>query len=330
VELNTDDVEFALPSGRLYARRVGTRGRPVVLAVHGLSANLWAFDTMAPAIASRGTQVVSFDLRGRGASEVTPPGSYGIDRHASDVLAVADRLDASDFGLVGWSLGAMIAMRVARIAPRRVRRLVLIDHVGRADPRAVAVLYSGLARLETPERSALAYVEAQRASGLIEPWHDQWEHLYRHELTPGKARATPRTARRAALEDLEDAATADDTSYWAELTMPTLLVRATAPLGGGLLVPDGQLQAIRRVLPQLQVFESHRNHFGATRSGSRRNACPDRRRRHAQQAARADGGRSDVAGWAGRGRPPTGMSTRLPGLPRRRDSGSPAGVDALP
>jgi len=84
------DFDVILSSGRIRARRWGEPGAPLLLCVPGLSANLSAFEYLAENLAGADRQVVAIDLRGCGRSEVTPPGSYGLDSHAADVLAVAD------------------------------------------------------------------------------------------------------------------------------------------------------------------------------------------------------------------------------------------------
>lgn len=85
-------VEFDLDlvSGRLYAQRFGDPDAPLVLAVHGLSANMRGFDHLAPFLVGDGEhQVVAVDLRGRGGSECTAPGTYGLESHARDMFKVA-------------------------------------------------------------------------------------------------------------------------------------------------------------------------------------------------------------------------------------------------
>ena len=64
-------------------------GAPLLLCVHGLSTNLCGFTSLAEHLAGPHRQVVAIDLRGRGRSEVTPPGTYGLDSHARDVVDVA-------------------------------------------------------------------------------------------------------------------------------------------------------------------------------------------------------------------------------------------------
>lgn len=107
----------------------GPVGQDPVVFLHGLvSGNLatWYTSTALPFATNR--QVVLFDLRGHGDSTV-PATGYDLDSHADDLLAVIDAHvpDRQPVDLVGHSLGALIALRVALAHPARVRRLVLVD-----------------------------------------------------------------------------------------------------------------------------------------------------------------------------------------------------------
>jgi pimeloyl-ACP methyl ester carboxylesterase len=217
------------------------------------------FARIAPAI--EGRRVVSIDLRGRGRSEDRGP--YGISTHARDVLALADELDAERFSVVGWSLGAVIGMAVAQEAPRRVDALVQIDQTGGGvDPAAYDAIVAGLGRLDQHYDDVGAYVQERRDAGTIDRWSDFWDAYYRYELEPAGDGWTPSPSRAAVAVDLEPEGFAAVRGRWAELPGRVLLVRATLPLGGGLIVPDAELRAFRDAVPQADVVDLDRNHFG--------------------------------------------------------------------
>ena len=120
-----------LTSGALHVESNGDpRGR-LVLCVHGLSANCRSFDRLVPVLTGAGHHVVAMDLRGRGRSDITPPGSYGWDSHVRDLLDIAERYGADSFDVVGHSMGGFIGMSLAAQYPQQCSRLVLIDAVGR-------------------------------------------------------------------------------------------------------------------------------------------------------------------------------------------------------
>ena len=176
------DSDIALPSGRIRARRWGAPAAPLLLCVPGLSANLCGYTRIAEQLASDERHIVAIDLRGAGRSEVTQPGSYGMESHARDVVGVADALDAERFDLVGWSLGALIAMSVAVQAGGRLRSVTLIDHAGPTEAAALIPVREGLARLDMSASSPGDYVSAVRAAGHVDPWSPFWDAYYTYEL----------------------------------------------------------------------------------------------------------------------------------------------------
>lgn len=248
----------------LHAERRGDPGAPLAICVHGLSANLRGFDVLAPALAEAGRQVVAVDLRGRGGTPDSGPGTYGLASHARDVLAVADELDAERFALVGWSMGAFVTLAVAASAGDRLTHAVLIDALGNdIDPAALDAVRAGLARLEAVVPDPETYVAAIRAAGAVDPWEPLWDGYYRYELAQREDGTwSPRTSRSAALEDLEAGVDEDHRARWPALTMPTLVVRCTVPLNGGLLIPETERDAVLAAVPTVEVAEIDRNHFG--------------------------------------------------------------------
>jgi pimeloyl-ACP methyl ester carboxylesterase len=100
---------------------------PLVVLVHGITANALAWGPVAEALAGS-VEVVAPDLRGRAASAGLPE-PYGVERHAEDVTAILDRFGGGRRTvLVGHSMGAFVtAMAAAGIARGRVHGLVLVD-----------------------------------------------------------------------------------------------------------------------------------------------------------------------------------------------------------
>jgi pimeloyl-ACP methyl ester carboxylesterase len=78
----------------------------------------------APARLARRFEVVTFDNRGFGGSEITA-GPYTTAQLATDALALLDELEIERAHVVGISLGGMIAQELVLAAPARVTKLVL-------------------------------------------------------------------------------------------------------------------------------------------------------------------------------------------------------------
>ena len=80
-------------------------------------------------------QVVAFNQRGIGQSAGTPD-DYDVHLFARDTLALMDALDIPSAHLLGFAIGAVIALVAARQQPTRVRSLVLAAAGRRAARRA--------------------------------------------------------------------------------------------------------------------------------------------------------------------------------------------------
>ncbi len=256
-----EQLDLDLPAGRLRIERSGAPDAPAAICVHGLSANLRSFDPLRDELVDTGRQVVAMDLRGRGRSPDTGPGAYGLEAHGADVVAIADALGIDRWDLIGWSMGALIGMEVARAAPHRQRTLTLLDHAGDIDAAALDAVRAGLARLDAVVPDVETYTDAIRAVGVIDPWEPFWDAFYGYELEPVQGGLSPSTSRAACEEDLGRIGEYDMTEWWPGLTMPTLLVRCEVPINGGYVVPAQARDAIAAAVDGLRVHPVQRNHY---------------------------------------------------------------------
>lgn len=102
-------------------------GLPVI-CLHGLTRNSRDFEVIAPRIAALGRRVIAADMRGRGNSANDPdPAHYVPAVYAQDVLALMDKLAIPKAVFVGTSMGGLITMVIAALAPDRVVASVLND-----------------------------------------------------------------------------------------------------------------------------------------------------------------------------------------------------------
>jgi len=105
---------------------IGNGSGPVVIGLHGITANHRSFAALARALADDGVTLVTPDLRGRGGSASVGPRS-GMAAHADDVARVLDHLGATDAVVVGHSMGGFVAGALAVLHASRVRSLVFVD-----------------------------------------------------------------------------------------------------------------------------------------------------------------------------------------------------------
>lgn len=102
-------------------------GLPVI-CLHGLTRNSRDFEVVAPRIAALGRRVIAPDMRGRGQSANDPdPAHYVPAVYAQDVLKLLDALEIPRAVFVGTSMGGLITMVLATIAPDRIAASVLND-----------------------------------------------------------------------------------------------------------------------------------------------------------------------------------------------------------
>ena len=102
------------------------KGDPVIL-IHGLysSATMnWGLPGISADLA-RSFQVIALDCRGHGQSDKpAAEGSYGVQM-VEDVVRLMDHLHIASAHFVGYSMGGMIAMKLAVLHPDRVRSTTL-------------------------------------------------------------------------------------------------------------------------------------------------------------------------------------------------------------
>jgi pimeloyl-ACP methyl ester carboxylesterase len=120
---------------------------PPVVVHHGFVAHAranWEAPGVVDALLATGRQVVGPDARGHGDSQKPhDPAAYGEQRMARDLAALIDLLGVAQIDLVGYSMGAVVALLFAA-EDSRVRRLVVggvgsgIIECGGVDRRALA------------------------------------------------------------------------------------------------------------------------------------------------------------------------------------------------
>jgi 3-oxoadipate enol-lactonase/4-carboxymuconolactone decarboxylase len=137
---------------RQYYRLDGRDDRPVLIFSHSLGCDHTQWDPQTAALLPH-FRILRYDLRGHGATEVTP-GDYSIELLARDALALADALGIRRFAFCGLSIGGMVGQWIGANAGDRLTALVLANTSPRfPDPsvmegRRRTVLESGVAALE--------------------------------------------------------------------------------------------------------------------------------------------------------------------------------------
>jgi peroxiredoxin len=127
---------------RIAADRVGDPLAPAVVFLHGGGQTRRSWARAAAAVAERGWQAITVDLRGHGESDWSDDGDYRVTTFAGDVLEVLRELPPRPV-LVGASLGGFTAMLLAgEISPAIVRAVVLVDIVPNMNPSGASRIHS--------------------------------------------------------------------------------------------------------------------------------------------------------------------------------------------
>jgi pimeloyl-ACP methyl ester carboxylesterase len=158
------DQHWATADGlELYARvyeEAGDRA-PAVLCLPGLTRNSCDYEDLAAHLATR-YRVVCPDLRGRGRSARDPAWqNYQPATYVADLLALLQTLGLRRVAIVGTSLGGLLAMVLASVAPPSVAGVVLNDIGPEIDPVGAERIRSYAGRLP-PVRDWAEAVAQQR------------------------------------------------------------------------------------------------------------------------------------------------------------------------
>ncbi len=125
--MKSDDTKFAVSKdGVRIAYDMTGEGKPVLL-IHGFASSRdqnWRSTGWIDRLSQNGFRVVSFDCRGHGMSDKPhEPEAYGAHM-IDDIIAVMDAAGMKAPDVMGYSMGAMLAIRLLMLHPERVRRAV--------------------------------------------------------------------------------------------------------------------------------------------------------------------------------------------------------------
>ncbi len=235
----------------------GEHGTPIV-CVHGLTANAFYFQLLADSL-SQHHRVIAYDLRGRGDSD-KPESGYSVPVHAEDLARLIDVLGLERPIVIGHSLGAMIALYFAAHYPDKIRQLVLIDAglplPWKTPEEQPAWLTTAINRLGTPVPSFAEYIARLKQAPFLGPYWNQYvERYFEHDVYQhSDGSVSAKCLRAAAIEEGTHYDEAQPEQQWANVQVPTLLLRA----GQGMFSENDQLVPEEYVADALREFKDCR------------------------------------------------------------------------
>ncbi|MHB1171890.1 MAG: alpha/beta fold hydrolase [Lacisediminihabitans sp.] len=247
------------------------REAPAVLAIHGVTASHLSWPFVAARLEA--FRVIAPDLRGRARSRDLP-GPYGIRQHADDMARLLDHFNVERAVVVGHSMGAFVAVRLAERHPDRVASLVLIDGglplpmPTDIDPSefTAALLGPAASRLSMTFASREEYAKFWRAHPAFrDSWSQQVADYADYDLAGEEPNFYPSTRMEAVAEDSVQQGGGDGyTDALESLRVPVDFIRAPRGLldePTGLYGPDVVRASADRI-DAMVVHETHDvNHY---------------------------------------------------------------------
>jgi pimeloyl-ACP methyl ester carboxylesterase len=172
------DRYFTVTDGlRLHYRDYpGDAGKPPLLCLPGLTRNSRDFTDLAERCSPR-FRVLALEFRGRAMSDYDPvPARYNPLTYAQDVIQLLDQLDIPQAIFVGTSLGGLVTMTVAALAPQRIAAAILNDigpEIADAGVDRIKSYVGKGMRFQSWDEAAKA-VAANNAHAFENYAHDDW------------------------------------------------------------------------------------------------------------------------------------------------------------
>lgn len=199
---------------------------PLLLMMHGLTANAHAFDGLVVAGLFPDYNVVSVDLRGRGLSD-HPAFNYTQEDHAKDIIGVMDHLKAEKVLLLGHSFGGYLGFYLATNYPERVEKLIVLDAAAKMNPNIVEMLGFSFARFSNTFPSFNDYIAEVKKAPYNDIWDKEMLSYYHADVkTAPDGSVHTRSNLTDILECSVGLSNIDWPYYISSITQPVLLINA--------------------------------------------------------------------------------------------------------
>ncbi|MGB3795475.1 MAG: alpha/beta hydrolase [Alteraurantiacibacter sp.] len=232
----------------LFARDYPGDGPPLLL-MHGLTRNSGDFEPLAQHLTGKHRLIVP-DQRGRGMSPDDPdPSNYRPDNYASDMFALLDSLGIQRPGLIGTSMGGLMAMVMNAMKPGSFPAIIFNDIGPVLDEKGLGRIGGYVGGAEPfadwdAAAQASAAINASAFPDFTEKDWRTWAQRTCRQLPDGRVTFAYDRAIAEAFSDSEDAAQPDLWPLWDALgETPVLVIRGAL---SDLLAPHTVTQMKRR------------------------------------------------------------------------------------
>lgn len=164
---------------KVHFQELNPGGAGTILLIHGMLGNLSVYYYRIAPILARRFHVVMYDLKSHGMSERAEAG-YDFQSMAEDAVSLMETLQLPSFHLVGYSFGALIALKTAIRFPEKIRKLSVIEGPDPFDPEPFSKIdeYSRKS-LETYAAGVTDIFGRKIGARQLERTHQLYEYLFR-------------------------------------------------------------------------------------------------------------------------------------------------------
>jgi pimeloyl-ACP methyl ester carboxylesterase len=222
-----------------------------VLFLHAFTLDASQWDHQVAAL-SGDMRCVRVDLWGCGTSPPPPVGEPSLDGFAASVLTALDSRDIDRVALVGLSMGGYLAFAVWRLAPERIRALVLCNTRAAADADAPRDERLAMAERVEREQSVESIVEPMVARLL-----SHGAQAEAHIVDPVRGRIRRCAPAGIAFAQRAMAARPDSTGLLASINVPALVIAGTHDA----IVPASEVRAMAGSIPGARYAELDCGHL---------------------------------------------------------------------
>ncbi len=115
--------------------------KPPILLIHGFASSTYTFRRILPLLQER-YSIIAVDLPGFGKSEKSTSFIYSFENYAKVMIECIHKFGFSTTNIVAHSMGGQIALNMARLAPEKINKLVLLCSSGYLNPAKRLLVWS--------------------------------------------------------------------------------------------------------------------------------------------------------------------------------------------
>ncbi|MBB3064500.1 alpha/beta fold hydrolase [Limibacillus halophilus] len=193
----------------------GNAGAPAVFMLPGITSPAATADFLAIRIAALGFTVYVPDIRGRGQTEIAPPGGYRLSDYAADVHGLIRALGLHKPVIIGHSMGARIAAAYATTYAMEDHGLLVL-----VDP---PVCGPGRGGYPTSLESFMTQLKEAKAGTTLDEVRRFYPKWPERELQL-RIEVLPQCDETAVRESHAGFETENFFPYWERITQPAVLI----------------------------------------------------------------------------------------------------------